>query len=235
MKERVHKYMARCGVASRRKCEEIVFEGRVRVNEKDIREIVMIDDEIDKVEVDGVAIKPEENKVYIIINKPVDVITSVKDQFDRKTVIDIIDIQERIFPVGRLDYDTSGILLLTNDGDVAFKMTHPSHEIRKVYEAEVLGKITEGEIKKFQSGMDIEDYVTSEADIKILYEKSDISIVEITIHEGKNRQVRKMCENIGHPILRLKRTKIGKLDMKDLKMGQWRYLSEDEINYLKSM
>jgi pseudouridine synthase len=235
MKERIHKYMARCGVASRRKCEEIVFAGRVRVNDRDIREIVIIDDEKDNVMVDGAAIKLEENKVYIIINKPIDVITSVKDQFDRKTVIDIIETPERIFPVGRLDYDTSGILLLTNDGDVAFKMTHPSHEIKKVYEAEVLGRFTEEEIKRFKNGIEIEDYVTSSSDINILWEESDTSVVEITIHEGKNRQVRKMCEKIGHPILRLKRTKIGELDMKDLKMGQWRYLIEDEINYLKSI
>ena len=235
MKERIHKYMARCGVASRRKCEEIVFEGRVRVNDKDIREVVIIDDEKDIVAVDGVVIKLEENKVYIIINKPIDVITSVKDQFDRKTVIDIIEIKERIFPVGRLDYDTSGILLLTNDGDVAFKMTHPSHEIKKVYEAEVLGQFTEEEIRKFQRGFEIEDYVTSSSEIKIIWERNEVSVVEITIHEGKNRQVRKMCEKIGHPILRLKRTKIGELDMKDLKMGQWRYLNEDEIDYLKSI
>lgn len=235
MKERLHKYMARCGVASRRKCEEIVFQGRVKVNGEATSNIVIIDDELDNVELDGKLIKPEERKVYIIINKPIDVITSVNDQFNRKTVIDIINIKERIFPVGRLDYDTSGILLLTNDGDLAFKMAHPSHEINKVYVAEVIGQFTDGDIYKFETGLQIEDYVTSPSEIAILSEEEDTSIVEITIHEGKNRQVRKMCEDIGHPVLRLKRTKFGSLEVGDLKMGEWRYLSEDEIKYLKSM
>ena len=235
MKERLHKYMARCGVASRRKCEEMVFDGRVKVNGEATSNVVIIDDELDGVEVDGKVIKPEEKKVYIIINKPIDVITSVNDQFGRKTVIDIINIKERIFPVGRLDYDTSGILLLTNDGDLAFKMAHPSHEINKVYVAEVIGQFNDREIYKFETGLQIEEYVTSPSHIVIISEEDDTSIVEITIHEGKNRQVRKMCEDIGHPILRLKRTKFGSLDVGDLKMGDWRYLSDEEIQYLKSM
>lgn len=235
MKERIHKYMARCGVASRRKCEEIVSFGRVKVNGESITSPVMIDDEVDIIEFDGVVIKPEEKKVYIIINKPTDIITSVKDQFDRKTVIDLIDVEERIFPVGRLDYDTSGILLLTNDGDITFKMSHPSHEIEKIYVAEVLGNFTEKEIRQFESGLQIEDYVTSPSKIKIMSENKDVSIVEITIHEGRNRQVRKMCEKIGHPVLRLKRIGFGELNVNDLKMGEWRYLTDEEISYLKSM
>lgn len=235
MKERLHKYMARCGVASRRKCEEIVSFERVKVNGEVINNIVMIDDEVDVVELDGVVIKPEKKKVYIIINKPIDIITSVKDQFNRKTVIDLIDVEERIFPVGRLDYDTSGILLLTNDGDITYKMSHPSHEIDKVYVAEVIGQFTSKEIYEFETGLQIEDYVTSPSKIKIMWEKKDISLVEITIHEGKNRQVRRMCEKIGHPVLRLKRTKFGRLEIGDLKMGEWRYLSQDEIEYLKTM
>jgi 23S rRNA pseudouridine2605 synthase len=235
MKERLHKFMARCGVASRRKCEEIVSFGRVKVNGEIVNSIIMVDDEVDIVELDGSVIKPEEKKVYIIINKPIDIITSAKDQFNRKTVIDLIDVKERIFPVGRLDYDTSGILLLTNDGDVTYKMSHPSHEIDKVYVAEVIGKFTDKEIYEFQSGLQIEDYVTSPSTISILWEERDVSVVEITIHEGRNRQVRKMCEKIGHPVLRLKRTKFGKLEIGDLKMGDWRYLTEEEIDYLKSM
>lgn len=235
MKERLHKYMAQCGVASRRKCEEIVFSGRVKVNGEIINNIVMIDDENDIVELDGKVIRLEEKKVYIIINKPTDIITSVKDQFQRKTVIDLIDIKERVFPVGRLDYDTSGILLLTNDGDVAYKMSHPSHEIDKVYEAEVLGHFSEKEIYSFKNGLQIEDYVTSPSEINIISEKKDVSLVEITIHEGRNRQVRKMCEKVGHPVLRLKRIKFGKLELGDLKPGEWRYLMDKEVEYLKSM
>jgi 23S rRNA pseudouridine2605 synthase len=235
MKERLHKYMARCGVASRRKCEDIVSFGRVKVNGEIVRNIVLVDDEVDIVELDDVVIKAEENKVFIIINKPIDIITSAKDQFNRKTVIDLINVEERIFPVGRLDYDTSGILLLTNDGDVTYKMSHPSHEIDKVYVAEVIGRFTDKEIKEFETGLQIEDYVTSPSRIKILWEEKDVSVVEICIHEGRNRQVRKMCEKIGHPVLRLKRTRFGKLEVGDLKMGEWRYLSQEEIEDLKSM
>lgn len=235
MRERLHKFMARCGIASRRKSEEIIFAGRVMVNDKEVKEVVIIDDEKDVVKIDGKIIMPEENKVYIIINKPADIITAVKDQFGRKTVVDLINIKERIYPVGRLDYDTSGLLLLTNDGDIAFKMSHPSHEINKVYEAEVLGKFSEREIREFESGLQIEDYVTSPALLKIIDEKKDVSIVEITIHEGKNRQVRKMCEKVGHPVLKLKRIEFGAFELGNLKVGEWRYLVNAEIEYLKAL
>ena len=235
MKERLHKYMARCGIASRRKSEEMVFAGRVKVNSMQVSEIVMIDDEIDKVEVDGVEIAPEENKVYVIINKPTDVITSVKDQFGRKTVLDFVDVEERIFPVGRLDYDTSGLLLLTNDGEVTYKLSHPSQEINKVYEAEALGRFTESEIAEFEAGLQIEDFLTSPAEIKILSVQKDISNVRITIHEGRNRQVRKMCEKVGHPVIKLKRIKFGEIEIGGLKPGEWRFLTKDEIEYIKSV
>lgn len=234
MKERLHKYLAKCGVASRRKCEEIVFAGRVKVNGHPVKEIVMVD-EMDYIEVDGVQVMAEPEMVYILINKPTEVITSVKDQFNRKTVIDLVPVVERIFPVGRLDYDTSGALLLTNDGELAFRMTHPSHEIDKVYDAEVLGSFTKDEIERFESGLMIEDYVTSPSNIEILSENNEISQVRITIHEGKNRQVRKMCEKVGHPVLRLKRVSFGKLKVEDLKVGEWRFLNQEEVDYLKSL
>lgn len=234
MKERLHKYMAKCGVASRRKCEEIVFSGRVKVNGVAVNEIVLVD-EIDLVEVDDKPIRLEETKVYILINKPTEIITSVKDQFNRKTVIDLINVKERIFPVGRLDYDTSGALLLTNDGDLAFRMTHPSREIDKVYVAEIIGKPTSNEIERFEKGLEIEDYITSASLIKILAEHKDICQVMITIHEGRNRQVRKMCEKIGHPVIKLKRIGFGKLNVNELEPGEWRYLNQEEIGYLKTI
>jgi 23S rRNA pseudouridine2605 synthase len=235
MKERLHKYMARCGVASRRKSEEMVFAGRVKVNAKQVSEIVIVDDEIDKVEVDDVVIFPEENKVYVMINKPTDIITSVKDQFGRKTVLDFIDVKERVFPVGRLDYDTSGLLILTNDGEITYKLSHPSHEISKVYDAEALGKFTETEIEEFQAGLQIEDFLTSPAKIEILSVQKDISNVRITIHEGRNRQVRKMCEKVGHPVIKLKRIKFGEVEIGSLKPGEWRFLTDDEIEYIKTI
>lgn len=235
MKERLQKYMARCGVASRRKCEEIIFQGRVHVNGKKVTDITIIDDEKDIVKVDGKVIKPKDKKIYIMLNKPVEVITSVKDEHNRKTVLDVVKIKERIYPVGRLDYDTSGLLILTNDGDVAFKLTHPSKEIDKVYIALINGTPSKDEIERFKNGIKIDDYITSPAEIKILNVKGGLCEVEITIHEGKNRQVRKMCDAIGHPVVSLKRIKIGRLSLGNLKEGQWRYLTKSEIEYIKSL
>lgn len=235
MKERLQKYMARCGVASRRKCEEIIFSGRVKVNNKVVTDIVIVDDEKDIVKVDDKIIKPKDKKIYIMLNKPCGVITSVKDEKGRKTVIDIIGVKERIYPVGRLDYDTSGLLILTNDGNAAFKMTHPSKEIDKVYIAKIKGVPTKDEIERFKSGIKIDDYITSPAELEILNVNEKESEVKITIHEGKNRQVRKMCEAIGHPVITLKRIRIGKISLGNLKQGQWRYLTQKEIEYIKSL
>lgn len=235
MQERLQKFMARCGVASRRKSEEIILQGRVKVNGETVNSVVSVDPELDRIEVDGKLIRPEENKVYIMLNKPTGIITSAKDQFNRKTVLDIIQVEERVFPVGRLDFDTSGLIILTNDGDFAYRMTHPSHEVEKVYEAEVLGIPTDEEMERFRSGLKIEDYVTSPSEIRIIRTKGRNSVVEVKIHEGRNRQVRKMCDAIGHPVIRLKRTKIGGLELGSLKEGSWRKLTSEEIDYLKSI
>lgn len=235
MQERIQKYLSSCGVASRRKAEELVLNGQVKVNGKIIKEIVMIDSSKDIVEVNGKIVKPIENKIYIMLNKPVGVITSAKDQFNRKTVIDLVDIKERVFPVGRLDYDTSGLILLTNDGELANKLMHPSKEVNKIYIAEVQGVPTIEEMNRFRSGLKIEDYTTSPAQIRILKNKGKTSIIEVIIHEGRNRQVRKMCEAIGHKVLKLKRIQIGELKLGELEVGRWRYLNEHEINYLKSL
>lgn len=235
MKDRLQKYIAKCGIASRRKAEEMIFEGRVKVNGDIVKDIIMIDEDKDRVEIDGKIIKPEENKVFIMLNKPEGVITSSRDQFNRTSVTDLIDIKERVYPVGRLDYDTSGLLILTNDGDAAFKITHPSHEIEKVYVAKVKGTPNDEEMRSFKRGLKIEDYITSPSEIRILNKEGANTIVEITIHEGKNRQVRKMCQAIGHPVITLKRIRVGAIDIGDLKLGQWRYLRENEVDYLKSL
>lgn len=235
MKERLQKYIAKCGAASRRKAEELIFDGRVKVNGSVVNNVVIVDDEVDVVELDGKVIKPEENMVYIMVNKPTDIITSAKDQFDRKTVLDIVNVKERVYPVGRLDYDTSGLLILTNDGDVTNRMTHPSHEVNKVYAAEIIGVPTKEEMDSFEKGLKIEDYITSPAKIRIIESKGDRALIEVTIHEGKNRQVRKMCEAIGHPVINLKRIAFGKLKLGKLKPGEWRNLSESEVEYLKSI
>lgn len=236
---RINKYIALCGVASRRKAEELILAGKVKVNDNIVKELsYQVDEENDVVKVDDKIIKEENKLVYILLNKPEGYITTVKDQFDRESVLDLVtDIKERVYPIGRLDYETSGLLLLTNDGDLTYKLTHPKHEVDKTYVARVKGKLTPDEIKMFKSGLKIEDYVTAPAKLKVIRydEKTNVSLLEIKIYEGKNRQVRKMCKAINHPVLRLKRTAMGKIRIGECEIGKYRYLTEDEVKYLKSI
>lgn len=236
---RINKYIASCGVASRRKAEELILDGKVKVNGKIIDELsYKVDENKDMVEVNNVKITLDEKLVYLLLNKPEGYITTVKDQFDRPSVIDLLsDVKERVFPVGRLDYETSGLLLLTNDGDLTYKLTHPKHEIDKTYVAKVKGILTEDEMKNFREGLHIEDYKTAPAKLKVLDSDrvKNISTLEIKIHEGKNRQVRKMCKAINHPVLRLKRVAMGKINLKNCKVGEYRYLTDDEVRYLKNI
>lgn len=232
--ERLQKYMARCGVASRRKCEELIVQGRVKVNGRTVKELgVKIDPDADRVEVDGKALKEEKRKVYIMLNKPAGYVTTVRDQFGRPTVLDLVKgVKERIYPVGRLDYDTRGLLLLTNDGKFAHYMTHPSHQIEKVYHATVKGIPSEENLERLRRGIKIEGYVTSPAKAAIIKKYKDRALLELTIREGRNRQVRKMCDAIGHPVIKLKRMQIGKLKLGNLKEGEWRYLEKEELGRL---
>ncbi|MCY6958218.1 pseudouridine synthase [Clostridium brassicae] len=236
MIERLQKYMASCGVDSRRKCEDIILSGKVRVNDKIVRELgVKIDNDKDKVYVDSKLITKEKSKLYIALNKPEGYVSTVKDDRGRKTIIDLIKLDERIYPIGRLDYNTSGLILLTNDGDIYNKIIHPREEINKLYLATIKGIPSKEKIEKFCNGIDIGGYITSNASFKIIKKLKDTCEVEITIHEGKNRQIRKMCDKIGHPVISLKRICIGKLTLGNLKQGEWRYLHEYEMNYLNSL
>ncbi|MCE9655672.1 pseudouridine synthase [Clostridium celatum] len=246
MEERLQKYMARCGVASRRKCEEIILNGEIKVNGILVTEVgTKINPSTDKVFYKDKEIKVEEKKVYIMLNKPEGYITSVKDERGRKTVLDIVKVEERIFPIGRLDYDSSGLLLLTNDGSVYNNIIHPRVILKKKYIATCRGKFTESDIKKFKSGINIGDYITAEADIDIISEEKRyskikkkeeiISTVEISIHEGKNRQIRRMCASLNHEVLTLKRVSIGELKIGYLKKGEFRNLTDDEIKYIKGL
>ena len=236
---RINKYIALCGVASRRKAEELILAGRVTVNDEVMTELsYKVDEENDIVKVDDKLIKEENKLVYILLNKPEGYITTVKDQFDRPSVLDLVsDIKERVYPIGRLDYETSGLLLLTNDGDLTYKLTHPKHEVDKTYVARVKGKLTKEEIERFKTGLKIEDYTTAPAKLKVIKydEQRNSSLLEIKIHEGKNRQVRKMCKAINHPVLRLRRSAMGKIKIGDCEIGKYRYLTEDEIKYLKNL
>ncbi len=234
---RLQKYLANAGVASRRAAEKMISEGRVSVNGEIIREMgVQIDEEFDTVEVDGSVVKNNEKKYYIMLNKPVGFVTTVSDDKDRPTVMELVsDISARIYPVGRLDYDTEGLLLLTNDGDLTFKITHPKHDISKTYVAEVTGNITMDTILQLRRGVVIDGQKTSPAEVEVVGATQYGTKVEITIHEGRNRQVRKMFEALGCIVKKLKRTKEAGLVLGHLPLGKWRKLSESEVNMLKKI
>lgn len=235
---RLQKFLAEAGVASRRKCEEYIMAGKVKVNNEIVTELgTKVNPAKDKVYFENRLIKANEKEshIYIILNKPIGYVTTTKDQFDRPTVLDLIkNINKRIVPVGRLDMYTSGALILTDDGDFVYKITHPKHEITKTYTVTVKGIVQEDEIKKLESGVKIENYITKEAKVKILKTdiEKNISRLEITIHEGKNRQVRKMCEAINKKVLALHRSKIGNITVRNMKIGEWRYLTKQELNSL---
>lgn len=234
MLERLQKVMAEYGVASRRKCEEMILKGDVQVNGQLITELgFKVDKEKDRIQVCGKALKPIVNKVYILLNKPVGYITSAKDQFGRPTVLDLLDgVKERVFPVGRLDYDTGGLLILTNDGELTYRITHPKHHVDKTYTAVVEGIMDEQDITAFNKGLTIEDYITAPAKLEILKTIKSGTVVNITIHEGRNRQVRKMCAAVGHPVTKLTRIRIGNIRLAGLKEGCFRHMTEQEIDYL---
>lgn len=235
MEERLQKYLANSGVASRRKCEELILQGKVEVNGKVVIELgTKINPEEDIVKFDGKEVKQAKKMVYILLNKPIGYVTTADDQFGRDTVLDLVKVRERIVPVGRLDMYTSGALILTNDGDFVYKVTHPKHEIEKTYTVTVKGIIQNSEVEQLRKGVKIDDYITKPAKVKILKTdiEKDISRLEITIHEGKNRQVRKMCEAVNRKVLALHRSKIGGIGVKDIELGKWRYLRENEIQKL---
>ena len=234
---RVQKFLSENGIASRRKAEELILQGKIKVNDVVITELgTKINPEKDIVKFnDKIVERKTDKKVYILLNKPIGYVTTMKDQFSRDIVTDLVKIWKRVLPVGRLDMYTSGALILTDDGDFINKVTHPSNEIKKSYIATVKGMVTKEEIESLKNGVKIDDeYVTAKAAAKIIKQdkEKDITRIEIVIHEGKNRQVRKMCEAIGRKVLALHRTKIGNLEVRNLKLGTWRYLTENEVKSL---
>ena len=236
---RLQKFLAEAGIASRRKCEELIQSGKVMVNGKVVETLgTKINPKEDKVTYNGKIVENSLQKTYILLNKPIGYVTTAKDQFKRDTVLDLIKINKRIVPCGRLDMYTSGALILTDDGDFVYKITHPKHEIEKTYTVTIKGIVTNEEVQKLRQGVEIDDngekYITQKANVRILKTdiEKDISRLEIVIHEGKNRQFRKMCEAVGRKVLALHRSKIGNIGVKDLKIGTWRYLKKHEIEKL---
>lgn len=233
---RLQKYIAEAGITSRRKAEELILQGKIKINGQVVETLgTKVVPNRDKIEYNGKEIKLQDELIYILLNKPIGYVTTAKDQFYRDSVLDLVKVKQRIVPVGRLDMYTSGALILTNDGEFVYKVTHPKHEIEKTYTVTLKGIITDKEVEKLRNGVTInnneEEYKTRKAKVKILKtdKEKDISRLEIVIHEGKNRQVRKMCEAIGRKVLALHRSKIGDIGVKDLELGKWRYLKEKEI------
>ncbi|MBM4140020.1 MAG: rRNA pseudouridine synthase [Nitrospira sp.] len=234
MEKRIQKILAEIGIASRRKAEELIIEGRVTVNGKVATIGMKADLNRDHIKLNGKLLIRPEPKVYLIVNKPKGVVTSLHDPEERPTIKDFMKgVKYRVFPVGRLDYDSEGLLLLTNDGDFAHAVLHPSKKIPKTYLVKVREVLEDDEIEKLRKGIRLEDGVTAPAKVKRIRKTEHNSWIEITLHEGKKRQIRRMLDKVGHPVLKLKRTRINGIELGKLESGKYRYLTYEEIKKIK--
>lgn len=232
---RLQKYLASCGVASRRQAETLIEEGRVTVNGVKAALGRKIDPRIDKVAVDGKPVKTE-NLVYVLLNKPKGYVTTAKDTHARKTVLECLaGVSERVFPVGRLDLDTEGVLLLTNDGELAHRLMHPRFGIKKVYQAWVRGHVSRDVLKQFKKGIELDDGMTAPAEAAIADRRPNATLLRLTLFEGRKREVKRMCKAVGHPVQTLRRESFAGLNAGNLQPGHWRYLTEDEIAQIKRL
>jgi 23S rRNA pseudouridine2605 synthase len=227
--ERLQKVLARTGLGSRRVCEDLIADGRVTVNGEVAVLGRRVDPDTDSVEVDGVRISVAEGLVHYLLNKPRGVVTTASDPQGRPTVVSLVPAEPRVFPVGRLDVDTEGLLLMTNNGDLAHRLTHPSFGVEKEYVAEVRGRPTPATIRRLREGVDLDDGRTAPAKVSLV----EPTVLRVVIHEGRNRQVRRMCEAVGHPVTRLVRVRVGPLSDRRLRPGEWRDLTTDELRSLE--
>lgn len=238
MQDRLQKILSQAGIGSRRFCETLISGGKVRVNGEIITELgSKADYNTDKITVDGKEIKIQKEKIYILLNKPEGYTTTRSDPYAEKTVMELLPFKdEYLYPVGRLDVDTSGMLLLTNDGEFTQLLSHPKHKIDKTYLAKVKGKISPSDLRKLESGIVLDDGLTAPAEASLVryLDAPNVSVVKLIIHEGRKRQVRRMFQNIFHDVIKLSRTSIGFLKLDDLKIGQFRYLTKDEVRLLKA-
>ncbi|MFZ4515532.1 MAG: pseudouridine synthase [Acidimicrobiia bacterium] len=226
--ERIQKVLARCGVGSRRVCDALVAEGRIAIDGT----VAVLGQRVHAdavITLDGVEIPSRPDTVMYLLNKPTGVITTASDPEGRPTVLDFVPDTPRVFPVGRLDADTEGVLLLTNDGELANRIAHPSHGIEKEYLAEVEGTVSRGALRQLREGVELEDGMTAPAAVRLVQQRADRAVIELTIHEGRNRQVRRMCSAVGHPVVRLVRTRVGPLRATGVAPGSWRQLDASEI------
>ena len=233
---RLNKYIASAGICSRRKADELIAAGNVKINGAVMREMGYDVQEGDRVTVNGKPIEGAEKKVYVAVNKPWGYVTTMSDDKDRATVAELVtEIPERLFPVGRLDYNTTGLLLMTNDGELSYRLTHPKHEVFKTYVAVVAGVVSDARLAKLRRGVDIGGFTTSPAKVRVIRQNRRSTVVEISIHEGKNRQVRRMFKAVGNQVMELERISIGDIRLGRLKEGHYRKLTQQEIEYLKSL
>ena len=230
---RLNAYLARSGIASRRRADELIRDGRVRVN-GERGELNTVIGARDVVEVDGQRVE-RQPLAYVLLNKPTGVVTTASDPQGRPTVVDLVEHEVRVVPVGRLDVDTSGALLLTNDGGLAHRLAHPRYGVPKVYDVDVEGSPSPDELDALRKGVKLEDGVTAPADVRIVRRGSRLSRLELTLHEGRNRQVRRMCEAVGHPVLSLHRRRYARLRLVGLDPGEWRELTAEEVAGLRSL
>jgi 23S rRNA pseudouridine2605 synthase len=230
--ERLQKVLARAGLGSRRACEALIAAGRVTVDGGVAVLGRRVDPDRDRIELDGVPVVTRADLVYYLLNKPARVVSTADDPEGRPTVVGLVPAEPRVFPVGRLDWDTEGLLLLTNDGDLTNRLTHPRHGVEKEYLAEVDGVPTRGELRQLREGIDLEDGPTAPAEVQLVQEGDGIAAITIVVHEGRNRQVRRMCEAVGHPVRRLVRIRIGPVTDRKLAPGVWRELRPDEVRAL---
>jgi 23S rRNA pseudouridine2605 synthase len=234
MQQRLQKILAKAGIASRRKAEELIKEGKVRVDVKVVTEMgTKVDPDAQDIECDGIHVAAREKKIYILLHKPAGFLSTVHDPQGRPIVTDLLpQVKERVYPVGRLDLDTEGALLLSNDGELAQKILHPSHEVNKTYVAKVKGKPNTKKLAALSRGITLEGRKTWPADIEVLQTEPQATTIKIIIHEGRKRQVRKMFDAVGHPVLQLKRTAYGQLELGDLRPGKYRFLSPEDIKMI---
>jgi len=232
---RLQKYLAACGVASRRRAERLIEDKRVLVNGQSPRIGDSVDPDVDHVTVDGLAVS-EQDKVYVVLNKPKGVVTSAKDTHGRPTVLECTaGARGRVFPVGRLDMDTEGTLLLTNDGELAYRLMHPRYEVKKVYEAWVQGRMTPDAAVQLERGVQLEDGPSAPAEVRIVTTGRGSTLIRLILHEGRKREIKRLCAAVGHPVVSLRRLSVGGVEAKGLRNGEWRYLNDEELARLRKL